>query len=637
MTGQSERKLTAILAADVAGYSRHMDRDEEGTVRALRSHLDAVVSIITQHGGHVVNTAGDGILAEFASAIRATEAAIAIQRGMAALDAGVPTEDKLRFRIGINVGDVVAEGSNILGDGVNVAARLEQLAEPGGILISGTAYDNLQGKLTLPIDYVGDQPVKNISRPVRTYSVRIGATKRTWRLRLRPARRYLPVALGLAAIAIAGGAAWWLQPKEQGLLAKPSIAVLPFDNFGGDEATGRFADGITEDIITDLARYREIDVIARNSTFAYKSKPVDIRQIGRDLNVRYVLEGSVQRQSEQVRITAQLIEAATGAHLWSERWDRPIGDFFVVQSDISDQVTNRLVDTNGLILAAEPVGARRVKPGDLTAYELYLQGRELSHRFTKDSLAEAIPILRLAVDKDPTFARGWVELSGAQTTLADFDDSVAVASRDAAWSAIHRAIALDPMDANAHALFGHLLGTRGELERSKVELETALRLAPGSVDVISTYISWASTFGEPQRGADMVDRVLRLDPNYPTWAIGPYSYAYVMAGRYDAALHLLEGRDPENYTVNAWVFRAISNAALGKDGETKVWLKKAMEAHPELTIQGYASGPGWSDAEQARLVETMRKAGFPPCAKAGQLDGVAHVVNLPECLERAKP
>jgi len=235
MAVRSERRLAAILVADIAGYSRHVGRDEEGTVSALRSHLRAIIPIVAEHGGHVVDTAGDGVLAEFPSAVRATEAAMAIQRRMEELDAGLPTKERLRFRIGINVGDVVVEDANIFGDGVNVAARLEQLAEPGGILVSGTAFDQLRGKLNVPFDFAGEQPVKNISHPVRTYSVRTQGAKRIWRLRAREARRYLPLALGLFGLAFAGTAVWWLKPTEPGLAAKPSIAVLPFDNIGGDD------------------------------------------------------------------------------------------------------------------------------------------------------------------------------------------------------------------------------------------------------------------------------------------------------------------------------------------------------------------------------------------------------------------
>jgi class 3 adenylate cyclase len=297
MTDRAERKLSAILAADIEGYNRLVEHDEEATVRALRDHLDAILPIIADYGGRVIDTAGDGVLTEFASAVRATEAAIAIQRQTQKLDADVPLAKQLRFRIGINVGDVIVEDGKLLGDGVNVAARLEQLAEPGGILLSGTAYDQLRGKLDLPLDFAGDQAVKNISQPVRTYSVRMDGAKRTLWLRARGTRRYLPLALGLLVLAIAGGAAWWLQPKEVGLTAKPSIAVLPFASIGGDERTGYFADGITDDIITDLAGFREMDVIASNSTAVYKGKPVDVRQVGRDLNVRYVLEGSVQREA----------------------------------------------------------------------------------------------------------------------------------------------------------------------------------------------------------------------------------------------------------------------------------------------------------------------------------------------------
>lgn len=636
MRERSKRRLAAILAADIAGYSRLVDRDEEGTVAALRAHLKAILPIIAEHSGHVVDTAGDGILAEFPSAVRATEAAIAVQRRMDELGAATPEKERLRFRIGINVGDVIAEGANIFGDGVNVAARLEQLAEPGQILVAGTAFDQLRGKIDLPLDFAGEQLVKNISVPVRTYSVRTSEARRTWWLRARQARRYLSLIVGLVALAIVSAAAWWLQPRDAGLASKPSLAVLPFENIGGDADAGRFADGLTEDIITDLARYRELDVIARNSTGIYKGKPIDIRQVGRDLNVRYVLEGSVQRQANQIRVTSQLIEVGAGAHLWSERWDRPLGDFFAVQTEIAAQVTARLVDTKGAMLLAEPVARRRANPTDMTAYELFLRGQEAVHKFTKEGAAEAIPLFKLAIDKEPSLARAWVALAAAFTILSDFGAEPA-ASRVNAFKAAQRATELDPMDSIAHALLATQIGTQGDFQRAQSEFETALRLTPGSADVMSMYSAWLVTFGQPQRAAELVDRVIRLDPDFPAWMTGPFSYSYVMAGRYGDALRVLERQSTDNYTPYSYVHRAVANAVLGDQSKAKIWVSKALDRYPDLTIEGHISDPGLSDMERRRLTEMMRKAGFPACARPEQLKEFANPTHLPECTGQPKP
>ena len=288
---------------------------------------------------------------------------MAVQKGVAAAQADVLPERRIVFRIGVNLGDVVVEGDDLLGDGVNVAARLEQLCPPGGVLISGTAYDHMKGRLSLPLDYAGEQQVKNISEPVRTYSVRMDGAKRGWSLQPRRFRRWLPVAAVLVLVLlIVAAVIWWFRPVEH-CRGQALVAVLPFDNLSGDDATKRLADGITEDIITDLARFPEFDVVARNSTEIYRDKAVDVRQVGKDLGVGFVLEGSIQLQGEQVRLTAQLIDAKTGNHVWSERWDRPADDIFAVQTEIAEQVTNRLGGGAGLIQTAGREAARRKTAG----------------------------------------------------------------------------------------------------------------------------------------------------------------------------------------------------------------------------------------------------------------------------------
>ena len=376
-TARAERRLAAIMAADIVGYSRLVEADEAGTLAAIKDLRREVIDpLLAEHHGRIVKLMGDGAIVEFGSVVDAVACAVAVQKGVAAQQAEVPPERRIVFRIGINLGDVVVEGEDLLGDGVNVAARLEQLCEPGGVLVSGTAYDHLQGKLDLPLEFAGEQQ-RQEHRPAGA-DLPGAARRRARRVSLAPRAR---VAGGCCPLRLPScwrssspaGAFWWLRPGEPALTGRPSIAVLPFDNLGGDEATGRLADGITEDIITDLARFREFDVIARNSTAVYKGKPVDVRQVGKDLNVRYVLEGSIQRQGEQIRATAQLIDAATGAHVWSERWDRPAGDVFAVQTEIAEQVASRLGGW-GVVIEAERQAARRKRPTDLTAYELYLRG-----------------------------------------------------------------------------------------------------------------------------------------------------------------------------------------------------------------------------------------------------------------------
>src|SRR5439155_8597988 len=305
-----------------------------------------------------------------------------------------------------------------------------------------------------------------------------------------------------------------LRPVDTAI-AKPSIAVLPFSNYGGDEATGRLADGITEDIITDLARFPEFEVVARNSTEAYNGKPVDVRQVAAALHVGYVLECSIQRQVSRARIEAQLIEAASGDYLWSERWDRPDQDVFAVQTEIAEQVTNRLGNGAGLIQETGRTAAKRKRPENLNAYEYYLLGTEKLEQMTKADIEEAVRLLTRAVELDPGLARAWVELYHSHSLLASFGVSPE-SEQKVADEAAERAVRLDPSDAEAHAVLGMSFGERGDLARAKVEFDTALRMAPGSAEILTFYVGWASTFGEPpERGVELVDQVIRLDPNYP--------------------------------------------------------------------------------------------------------------------------
>jgi TolB-like protein/Flp pilus assembly protein TadD len=555
-----------------------------------------------------------------------------VQAAVASRQAQRPAEGRIVFRIGINLGDVVVEGDDLLGDGVNIAARLQQLCEPGGVLVSGTAYDHLAGRLDLPLEFAGEQRVKNIARPVRTYRVRLDGLRRRGWLSPLGRRRLLPTLVVLPTLLLAGSVAvWWLlRPVEPGLTAKPSVAVLPFDNLGGDAVTGRLADGITEDIITDLARFPEFSAVARNSTGVYKGKAVDAREVSKALNVGFVLEGSIQRQGDHVRITAQLIDGRTGTHIWSERWDRPAGDIFAVQTEIAEQVGNRLGGGTGLIQATGREAARRKRPANLSAYELYLLGTERLEQVNRADIEEAVRLLTRAVELEPGLARAWLELSHAHNLSAGFGADPRTAQK-AAMAAAERAVALDPGDAEAHAALAMRLGEKGELARAEAAFDTALRLSPGSAEILTFYAAWASTFGKPERGAEIADQAIRLNPNYPMWAAGPFAWSYFHTGRHEDAARLLERVPPENYTRDRWAVRAGSYAALGRAEEARAAVRQALERFPELTIEGFVSDPGLIDAERQRLIEAMRSAGFPPCAKPAELAKLEKPFRLPEC------
>jgi TolB-like protein/class 3 adenylate cyclase len=631
-----QRRLAAILAADVVGYSRLVEGDEIGTLAAIRQlRADVIEPLLSSYHGRLVKLIGDGVIAEFGSVVDAVHCAVALQERSAIAQADVPAERRIVFRIGVNLGDVVVEGEDLLGDAVNIAARLEQLCPPAGVLVSGTAYDQLQGKLDFPLDDAGAHQVKNIARPVRTYRVRMDRLKYPVRKSARGGRLVLAVLpIGALLLALIGGAGWWFQHASTQiavapLTGPPSVAVLPFTNLSGDAATGRLADGLTEDIITDLARYRDLEVIASNSVAAYAGKSVDVRQVGRDLNVRYAIEGSVQHEGDAIRITAQLLDAATGIHLWADRWDRPAGDIFKVQTEISNEITSRLGGSKGAVPEAERAVGRRTLPQDLTAYELYLRGRESLQRYTQKDIKEAIDLFKQALERDPKLVRAWVELAAAYTSL---EGPQHAAHGPLGLEAIEHAIELDPMDAEAHAHFGLILAGRGELRRGEEEFETALRLNPGSADIMTLYAGWSPTFDKAERGAEYADRVMRLNPNYPVWAGRNLRYAYFIVGRYEDALHIMERQPIETYTNFDLIIRAAINAALHRPEEAKIWVAKALEKQPGLTVQGLLSTPGWGDKERVRMLETMRQAGFPLCASAQDLAGISKPMILPECL-----
>ncbi|TAX47958.1 adenylate/guanylate cyclase domain-containing protein (plasmid) [Rhizobium leguminosarum] len=625
-----DRKLLAILAADMVGYSKAMEADEAGTIKRLKAiRAELINPAISQRHGTVIKLMGDGTLVAFDSVVDAVACAAEFQNVVAARNADVPEAERIVFRVGINLGDVALVDGDVYGDGVNVAARLEHLAEPGGVVVSGTAYDHLQGKLDWPLDFAGEQQVKNISRPVRMYRLRLDGKRARRPLLGRIPRRAKTTAASIVALALAGGGVWWLLQPEP-LSGKPSVAVLPFNNYGGDEASGRLADGLTEDIITDLARFPEFEVVARNSTDVYKSKPADARQVAGALHVGFVLEGSIQRQSGRVRITAQLIDATIGHHLWSENWDRPAEDVFAVQTEIAEQVANRLGGGVGLIQEAGRAAAKRKRPENLNAYDYYLLGSEKIEKLTKADDEEAITFLNRAVELDPGLARAWVELYHAHDLMGVFGVNPE-SNRKVAADVAERAVRLDPSDAEAHAVFGMSLANNGDMGRGKSEFDTALRLAPGSSEILTFYSGYAARFGEPERGAQMVDKVMRLDPNYPMWASNFFAPAYFMAGRYEDAVTMLERMTPNNYQRWTWVVRSSSLAALGRTDEAHASAMETLKQHPEVTVESMISEPGLSIIERNRFIETMPLAGFSACAKPEALANLAKPVRLPEC------
>jgi TolB-like protein/cytochrome c-type biogenesis protein CcmH/NrfG len=411
---------------------------------------------------------------------------------------------------------------------------------------------------------------------------------------------------------------------------RPAIAVLPFTTTTVDEATNRLASGLTDDIITDLARQNSYDVIARASTEAYRARPTDVRQIGRDLAVRFVLDGSIQREGDQLRTSARLSDTTSGAQVWSNRWDRPAADLFAIQTDITEQVISQFEILTGPVKSQVLTAAKSKHPNSLTAYELTLLAVEKTLSPSRESNAESMEILKKAIEVDPGYAKAWVNLAWTHTSASDFGADAETSSR-AALSAARRAVQLDTGDAEAHSVLGHVLASKGDFDQAKAAFETALRLNPSSFSILVYYVGWASTFGEPERGAELADRAIRLNPSYKPWACGFLRYAYFMAGRYKDALQVMERQTPDNYTRNAWVQRAASFAMLERSPEARATLSEALQRHPDLTIEGFVSDLSFNDTEREHLIRTMKSAGFPACASPEALARLTRLVRLPEC------
>ena len=487
-TGPVSRKLAVILAADVAGYSRLVSEDEEATLRTLNDYCATIADLVSEHSGRIFATAGDSVVAEFASPVQAVRTAVAVQRALDRRNADLPETRRMHFRIGINLGDVVIQDGDLLGDGVNVAARLEQMAEPRSILVSGSVWDQIEGKLTFPCSFGGEHRVKNIPRPLRTYSVD------------------------------------WTQPDMIGSSAsspsmppatpdKPSIAVLPFTNMGGDAEQDYFADGMSEDIITALAKWRWLFVIARNTSFVYKGRAVDIKALGRELGVRYVLEGSVRKSGNRVRITAQLIEATNGAHIWSERYDRDLADIFAVQDEITESVVGAIEPE--LLQVERNRAARRSREG-MDAWDHYARGMWQFYQFSPDHHDEAAQQMRLAIERDPTSAHGHMGLARVLNSKIWWGFSTDPENeRVTAYGAARRAAEIDGRDSYVQ----YTLAWTSLLMHHQQE---AVAAAQKSIDLTPNFalgyvsLSVARVFlGHPDQADDPFQRAMRLSPHEP--------------------------------------------------------------------------------------------------------------------------
>jgi adenylate cyclase len=580
-----QRRLVAIVMADVVGYSRLMEMDEAGTLATLKERRKVIVApVVRAHDGRMVKVMGDGVLIEFTSAVNAVAAAMELQEKMARANEELPEASHIVLRIGINLGDVIGEGGDIYGDGVNIAARLETLAQPGGVCISAKVYDEVHGKIEFAANDMGEVELKNIAKPVRAYRIATGATAAP------------PISI----------------PDRSD---KPSIAVLPFDNMSGDPSQGYFSDGITENIITNLSRFRDLAVIARNSSFAYKGKSPNVSLVSRELGASFVLEGSVQRAGATVRITAQLIEGATGRHLWADRYDRNVEDIFAVQDEVTETIVGTLASAYGGRLRKAWEGRKQAGGGrNFRAFDCFLRGLQSFDHFTKEDVARARGHFLEAIDIDPGYAKAHAKL--AWTYMVDVGFGWTDSPEDSLASALdsaNKSIAHDDDEAWGHwALAGYHVNT-GQHDLALAEFDRAFALNPNDADVM-TDMAWCLSYsGRARDGLDLANKAMRLNPHYPEWYVAQRGAIYFDAERYADAIATLEKLRSID-TISVRLYLAASHAALGHSADALKAVQRVLEMDPQATVARCTS-PAMAPYKEPRGVEhfrdNLRKAGLP--------------------------
>jgi adenylate cyclase len=587
------RRLAAILAADVAGYSRLMGADEVGTLEALKAMRREIGDpTIAAHKGRIVKTTGDGTLVEFASAVDAVTCAVTFQEKIAERN-NAEQGLKLSFRIGINVGDVIVDGDDIYGDGVNIAARIENECEPGGVYLSDDAFRQVRGKTSIEFEDVGERALKNIERPVRIYAVRIG---------VQPAQR-------------SADAAQTEVRKSPPLPDKPSIAVLPFQNMSGDPEQDYFADGIVEDIITALSRFKSLFVVARNSSFTYKGRAVDVRQVGQELGVRYVLEGSVRKTANRLRITGQLLEAPSGAHVWADRFDGTLEDIFDLQDGVTTSVVGAIFPQ---MISAEIERTGQKRTDSFDAYDWFMRGTAAMWRGSAEDIDEALKLFYRAIELDPAFATPYANAAlcylyrRGKARILDPERETVETTRLA-----RRAVELGKDDAWVLCLAGCALAyVAGELDEGTALIDRALALNPN--------LAWAWTLsgwlriwlGVPELAIDHLARSIRLSPlDVAIHEVHTaQAHAYFFQGKYDdASACAAKALSEKQSYVSAWHMAAVSNAMAGRVEEARAACLRVQQYDLTLRISnlGKVLGPYRRAEDRARYAEALRKAGLP--------------------------
>jgi adenylate cyclase len=582
MPEETQRRLAAIVSADVVGYSRLMGRDEAGTLRRLNAHRSEHIDpLIGKHGGRIVKTTGDGMLLEFPSVVAAVGCCVAVQEGMAerSVDAG---DEAIQFRIGVHLGDVIVEGDDIFGDGVNIAARLQEIGDAGGVTISSNAHDSVEGRIEARFVDAGEQELKNIARPVKVWR---------WSIDAKPKPTVADAPLQLPD--------------------KPSIAVLPFDNMSNDPDQEYFADGITEDIITELSRYHSLMVIARNSTFAYKGKSISIQLVGRELGVAYVLEGSIRKAGSRIRVTAQLIDAARGNHLWAERFDRKLEDIFAVQ----DEITQVVAGTIGP--KVEAVHADRIMnedPARLNAYDLVLRASAHFRRFTKVDHEESGRLAQAAIDIDPTFSRAYSALARnlVQSRNSGYLDDLEGSLNDALIAG-QKAVSLDEQDAQAHTMLSVAYLFAEGHEQAIREARRAIELNPSLASARANLANALGLSGQAEEALVELDTAMRLNPHYPSSYLTLLGRMHFVLGDHLAAIPSLERsiNISPGYTPSRTLLAACYWAA-GREEEAKSQVAELLSEIPHLNRNFIRTVTPIKDNKiRERFIDYLGKSGFP--------------------------
>ncbi len=620
------RKLTAILSADVIGYSRLMGQDEEATVRRLTTYREVIAGLITEHRGRLVDSPGDNILAEFVSIVDALRCAWDVQQEIKSRNADLPENRRMNFRIGVNLGDVIEEGERIYGDGVNIAARLESLAEEGGICLSGTAYDQVKNKLPFRYDYQGEQTVKNIKEPLRIYQVVMQPDTAQEKIKEKKvgSKRWPWTAMAAVFILFVGAmVTYWHvylrqvpvemeQTTEEKTAIrqpdKPSIAVLPFANLSGDPEQEYFSDGITNDIITDLSKFRELFIIASNTVFTYKNKPVKIQDVGRELGVRYVLEGSVQKAMDKVRINAQLIDTGTGHHLWAERYDRNLKDLFSVQ----DEIVQTIVTTLSVkIDESERTRAMQKETDNLKAYDYLMRGRQHYYRYTRSSNMKARQMFQKAIELDPQYASAYVAL--AETRIADaaygwteFSNQELQQAHDLA----QKALSINESNSAGHRVLGELHRRKMQDDLANIEYQRAIELNPNDARSRRSLAGYMLYSGQTDEAIELFESALRFDPNSTPGSFMNLGLAYYLKGRYQDAISTLKrgvSQNPE--FAGHYVGLAAAYGQAGRSDDAKFAAEKVLKLHPFFKLDSYGS-VFRDSADRDKIIEGLRKAGL---------------------------